>query len=375
MKTVLEHIVEVESPPLVDLYPLPSHRLLTQQPATGKRISFTVYAGNCDSSVHDPYQEMQLEKAGATMPTGSGPAWIHPALRDFARDHCRHCQHAIDEFFDGMQSCPAAAGLLDQAFDGLDVTGQPCCMAGHPKPELEAGVRNVPPIRFLPHLPVSYGVVISDSATVSSTWRHRIAADSLFVRHLAQIDGNFYSGEKLRAFNTWEGGGICWGANNDYPQLAEITDRIYLSQPNLDLVGNHNSILDSYSTGYIYFHGFLEDFAAMGEHDACVDYRFKRIDPLTILSVDNEVNALLHVPSPDQNGSKSATAMLLSSGVPMNEQGLLLPLQRHSIVVGETFIHGYITPILPLINRCWFIQQAEGRYRGKLLGQIIPPES
>jgi hypothetical protein len=396
MPTVLERITGVDAPPTVQLFRLPSHKLVTLNAPVSNGQTITVYAGD-GTDVNHPL-EMMLERVGRNGPRDGSFPWIEPIERQFIDNHCRTCPRMLAASTMGS-ICPAAMGNFQGAFDQEEPVAQAVdfnvnpdpiglerqprtrriCREGHPQPQVvsQTGTRWVQPTMFMAKLPISYNVTLFTDSYHEGE-RHNI--DGLFVRFLASFNNTFFQGQTARAFNTWSGGGICWGSGNYQPELAEATERIYGSKFNIDLTDNFRRQIRDHSTLYVQFATFLDYCRANDPSHAASLCNFRAIDSNKILSLDNEVNALLSVPRPSNRHASAdrhyatALAMLLASGTPMGDNGILLPLKLHSIAAGESYINGYITPILPEINRCWFIQaNNNSRNSGLLLGQIEPP--
>jgi hypothetical protein len=178
---------------------------------------------------------------------------------------------------------------------------------------------------------------------------------------LDSVKGHVAIGPTRRAFNTYGNGGPCWG--NRRPEFAQLTHHFFDATANLDLCGIET----------------LEDYrSTLRENAARILSDPKQTIPFSrLLSVNNEASGLLMV---DNELHHEAFTLLSATGLkpgtfcPENNRTILLPVMRHCIEIEGTTFAGFITPILPAINRCWFLQQtATGT--AALLGQVDPPST
>ena len=384
--TIIDRISEVSSkanPPTIQINRLPGHSLIRlnepcMSPGDGTRkvYSTTVFAGglgaNWEPFEYKLYHVSEHIQRRIPSPRYSAPApWYRPRMLAFAREHCRTCPHMLAasraKTGDSPKACKAAIGRYDEAFIESDVGDQLAgygrtlltCMAGHPMPIEDPNDNyEAPTIWFGPH-PVSYTLTIDPA--MSTNTRHNFHVMDMKLHHLNYDGVNFGASRHTAALpNTWATGCVCWGNNN--PDMPEITDRLQRAVFNLDLT-NYNQFLAQMDR-YMRF-----DSVALDQKGMAI------IPENRILSVNGEVNAVLC--ASNHGEYKDAWRLLVASGAPSDELGVFLPLRQHSIILPDRVINGYITPIIPTIGRCWFVQSYmdENHYahHGMLLGQIDPP--
>jgi hypothetical protein len=369
--TILGRLRTATEPPKVRLFRLPSHRLLTLEPSADSAVYLRVYAGNPRD--WSETTEVMLEKVGRTSPGSGRFPWVERRLLDFMREHCHSCPHMMCHtmHIGGANYCTAGSGDIHNAFTDNDSDGNPICLDGHQRPVYTEGDGRRAPITFIPRLPINYGVKLTPDGVYNR--------DTLNVRYLLEHEGAFYRGHPFRAFNTWNTGAICWGSGQEPPELAETTDRIYRSIFNLDLIEDYRGTIRNYRVADKQYRDVLATSLTPGQQPTqqqltCLKAQgFTPIPDSTILSLNNEVNGLLLV---DKDDKANAFYALAASGAAVEGSRILLPLKQHVIQAGNSFISGYITPIMPAIGRCWFLQPSNNSSRsiGNLLGQIDPPE-
>lgn len=369
--TILGRLRTTPEPPKVRLFRLPSHRLLTLEPSTDNSVYLRVYAGIPQD--WSETTEVMLEKVGRSSPSSGLFPWVERPLRDFMRQHCHDCPHMMryTMHIEGAHYCPAGNGDIHHAFNTEGPDGDPVCLAGHAQPVYAQGTNRGAPIAFIPQLPINYGITLQPDGDYSR--------DTLNVRYLLEHEGAFYRGQPFRAFNTWSTGAICWGSGQKAPELAETTDRIYRSIFNLDLIEDYRGTIRSYRFGEkqyrdVRLNAFTPGMPPTQQQLTYLKTQgFSPVPDSTVLSLDSEVNGLLLV---DKNSQLNGYVALAASGAAVEGDRILLPLKAHVLQAGNSFISGYITPIMPAIGRCWFLQADNNSSRddGKLLGQIDPPE-
>lgn len=376
--TIIDRLSELSTratPPSVQVNRLPGHDLIRinkpcLSPSSSGKMAYstTVFAGGPNAG-WEPFEYKLYhvsERPNRRIPDGrySRPApWYKPQMLNFANEHCRSCPHmlaasrAITD--DSPRACKAAIGRFDEAFFQDEFNPVPTCMAGHSIPAEDPNdPYEAPTIWFGPH-PVSYTLIIEPRASTSV--RSNLYVMDMKLQHLLHDGVNYGASHHTAPLpNTWSSGGVCWGGNN--PEMPEITDRIQRSIFNLDLTNYHE--FRAQMQRYQQFDALSGDTAGM-----------KTITSDRILSLNGEVDAILC--ASDHKDYRDAWRMLVASGAPQDELGVFLPLRHHSIILPDRVINGYITPIIPAINRCWFVQSyMDGNHyshHGMLLGQIDPP--
>jgi hypothetical protein len=282
----------------------------------------------------------------------------YTADHTFIERHCNSCDHlmtcgpwrhiagdpaTIANVFvhrgEGPRRCQAGHGLQD-LIDMRSGECEPLCTEHEHAPGL---------------LTITATIEALASGCYSCSW---VRLASAALDHAA---GHVAIGQTRRAFNTYGNGGPCWG--NRRPEFAHLTHHFFDARANFDLCGIET--LTNYER-------------TISESDQSILRKPKQTIPFSrLLSVNNEASGLLMV---DSDSHPEAFALLSACGLkpgtftPENNRTILLPVMRHHIEMeGRTFA-GLITPILPAVNRCWFLQQTETN-KAALLGQVDPPST
>ena len=174
------------------------------------------------------------------------------------------------------------------------------------------------------HPPISLSGTIEFSST--RAYHDNLA---IFYHFLIKRNGQWMRSEQRRAQNTYRGGSICWGKNNDYPETyAQAADSYRKSAFNYDLTTPSDE-----RQSLILYRCFLK-----------TPYNDDSPMPPMVSTPEDKADALAF-PHP----SSTAYMQLSMSGFKPLEG--CIPLRR--AVVQD--IAGYLTPPHPAHGKAWFI--------------------
>jgi len=393
--TIIERLQAITAPPLVQLTLLPSHQLMTLKTYHGTGHDGHVVTIYEDPSRYQPVLRLHAHKIGLYQRSQQRP-FMTPPMLHFAENHCRTCPHNFP-VETGSTPCMMRTGFWREAFRAqevnvpqpvsydVDLLSEPiapipipretamACLAGAQDPsnwDYYAEAERRPPLVFVPTQPVSVSVNLQ--LTDINRWK----VNHMAVQHLIEHQGAYYTSNRIGHLNTFDNGQrICWGSGNRAPALVSILDTFHGAIFNLDLTNDFNDWLNRVDAA-------SKDAKTIRDKPEELRLRYLKdnhyttIDPDSIVSVNNEINGFINIPpGADDSGYASGYTSLAASGCPVSDdKGMLLPIKRHGIRAGDRLINGFITPIIPAIGRCWFIQQGGDTTYGQLLGQIDPPE-
>lgn len=398
--TIIQRLQAIAAPPLVQVALVPAHQLMTLKTYHGTGQDGHVITLYEDPSAYLPPLRVNAYKIGLNQDQQMRPFMTPPLLR-FVEQHCRTCPHNFPAETNSTP-CAMRKGWWREAFDarqitvprpagyGVDAFGEatmptpmprdtvPACYAGHQDPsdwnEFDRADRS-PPVTFLSPQPVSVSVTLSLHNV--SQW----GVNHMVIQHLVKHQDTYYVSRRIGHLNTFnDGQRICWGQNNRQPPLVSALDTFHGAIFNLDLTNDFDDWINKVESAAL---------VAANVRDLTEDQQlrylkdkvngFTAVDSDAIVSINNEINGFINIPpgSNEVSPYENAYNSLAASGCPVSKDtGLLLPIKRHVINAGDRLIHGFITPIIPAIGRCWFIQQVSGdAVHGQLLGQIDPPEN
>lgn len=180
---------------------------------------------------------------------------------------------------------------------------------------------------------------------------NRITEVNIFYSTITEIDKNFYASPRDRAQNTYSGGGVCWGNNDDeVNDLAGFCNLYRKSAFNYDLTtpGHERHCLLTHKY-------FLRAMRMTTE----ADRNQKLVTSPIVSSPQDKAAALL-----TYGRNSIAEAQLKASGFP-TELGVIPLYQR---IVND--VVGWVTPAHPDYGHRWFVATPPNSFAPVLVGQL-----